>query len=84
MPLYVTPPRVWARTTDFFEDKGSGVLNPPYTKLSKPPVAIAAQDHFGAGVDRDVWTTPSKKPNPAGAASEKNTTACVVMSHVVS
>ena len=31
-----------------------------------------------------MWTTPSKKPRPAGAASEKNTTACVVMSHVVS
>ena len=54
------PPRVWASRTEFFEEKGSGFLE-PYTKQSKLPVAIAAQDRFGAGVDSDVWTTPSKK-----------------------
>ena len=42
----------------FFEEKGSGVLNP----TPNYPVAITAQDHFGTGVDSDVWTTPSKKP----------------------
>ena len=30
------PPRVWASTTDFFEEKGSGVLNPTPNYRSRP------------------------------------------------
>ena len=30
------PPRVWASTTDFFEEKGSGVLNPTPKYRSRP------------------------------------------------
>ena len=53
------PPQRMGEQDRFFGREGQRVLE-AYSKLSKPPVVIVAEDHFGAGVDSDVWTTPSK------------------------